>query len=626
MVQIHADGTRESSYEVLENGRGPKTTSKLKLAPDRTLASFDATGHDTMGLPIDEHFSIDAGRARWKSTSESGEQQVQQPAYYLPLAAEPDSLGLLAEALLAAGGTLALLPAGQARAERAGDATVRSSSGVSRHLTAWGVTGLWFTPVYAWMDDSGRFFGVASTYYSMVPEGWESAVEPLIQQGKKLDQARARELASRLAHRPPAAGVAIRGARVLDLAAKRWLPDQTVLIEGARIKSIGPSKTTRTPEGAELIEAGGKALIPGLWDMHAHLGPSDGAMYIASGVTTARDMGNDPDVLDDMKKQFDDASAVGPHVLRAGFIEGRGEKAAGSKVTAETEAEARVAVDEFARRGYEQMKIYNSMKPELVPVIASAAHDHGMRVSGHVPVHMRAEQAVRAGFDELNHINMVFLNFFIDESTDTRTTLRFSIPAEKGAGLDLASRPVTDFIALLRQKKTVVDPTVHVFEALLTARPGAVAPNAASIASRLPATLQRELRTGGIPVPDGKDQLYKDSFAAMLRMIKLLYDSKVPLVAGTDQYGLMLARELELYVQAGIPAGDVLEIATLGAARVMRKDKTTGSIAVGKDADLVLIDGDPLKAIGDVRNVAMVMRSGIRYEPGPLWTSVGVKP
>jgi hypothetical protein len=335
-------------------------------------------------------------------------------------------------------------------------------------------------------------------------------------------------------------------------------------------------------------------------------------------------MGNDPDQLDAMTKRFDEGQAAGPHVLKAGFIEGRGEKAAASKITAETEQEARAGVEEFARRGYAQMKIYNSMKPELVPVIARAAHERGMRVSGHVPVHMRAEDAIRAGFDELNHINMFVLNFFIDKDTDTRTTLRFSIPAEKAAGLDLSSKPVQEFVSLMLQRKTVMDPTLQVFENLCLARPGAIAPNVAAIASRLPAIVRRNYMTGSIPVPEGKDALYRESFGAMLKIVKMLHDAKVPVVAGTDEFGLLVARELELYVQAGIPAGEVLEIATLGAARIMNQDKSTGSIAVGKEADLVLVDGDPLARISDVRKVVTVLRSGVRWDPSLLSAAVGI--
>ena len=426
---------------------------------------------------------------------------------------------------------------------------------------------------------------------------------------------------------PPAAGLAFTHARVRDVERRRGLKDQTVLVRAGRISALGPSAATKIPAGAEIVDAAGKALLPGLWDMHTHLDQVDGPLDIAAGVTTARDVGNDPDRVDELKARYDDGRAVGPHVLRAGFIEGRAEKAAASNVTAETPEEARAAVEFYAKRGYEQIKIYNSMRPELVPVIAEAAHARGMRVSGHVPVHMRAEEAVRAGYDELNHINMVFLNFFIDKDTDTRTPLRFSIVAERAAGLDLAGQPVRDFIALLRARKTVVDPTVNVFEDLFLDRVGELGPGVRAIADRLPVQLRRGYLRGGLPVPEGKDALYRSALAAALRMIKALHDAGVPLVAGTDALsGFMLHRELELHAAAGIPPGDVLYSATLGSARVMRRDKQSGSIAPGKDADLVLVDGDPLARMEDVRLVVTVVRGGVVYPSAELYQAVGVAP
>src|SRR5205807_8936185 len=143
------------------------------------------------------------------------------------------------------------------------------------------------------------------------------------------------------ANRPPAAGLAYTHARVLDVVAGKWLPDHTVVVAGDTIAALGPSATTRVPPGAEVVDLAGKALLPGLWDMHAHLGDPDGALDIASGVTTVRDVGNDPDKLDDFKKRYDEGAAVGPHVFRFGLIEGRNPKAAASFVTAETDAEAR---------------------------------------------------------------------------------------------------------------------------------------------------------------------------------------------------------------------------------------------------------------------------------------------
>lgn len=627
VTTITPDGAYETSFEVLENGRGPKTKTRTTFGSDGTIATFEARGTATMGNAIDERFTMSGRHARWKSASEGGERDASGAAHYVPLAPTCDGLGPLVRALQKAGGVLPLLPDGEARLERAGETTVHAANGETKHLVGYTVTGLTVVPDLAWMEDDGTFFADAASWFAIVREGWESALEALLVERKRIEAKQAADLAQRLAHAPPAAGLAVTHARVFDSTTKRWRLDHTVVVVGGRIAAIAPSRVAKIPAGAEVIDAAGKALIPGLWDMHTHLGPTDGALYIASGVTTVRDLANDPDVVDDLKKRFDDGTTIGPHLLRAGIIEGRGEKAAASNVTAEAETEARAAVEFYAARGYEQIKIYNSVKPELVPILAKAAHAKGMRVSGHVPVHMRAEEVVRAGFDEINHINMLFLNFFVDKETDTRTLLRFTLVAEKGAGLDLASKPVKDFFALLREKKTVIDPTLVAFEKLFTDRVGEVGPTLRAVEPRLPVQLRRELRKGGLAVPTGQDQLYRDSFAATLRMVKALWDAGIPIVSGTDELaGLTLARELELYVAAGIPAGDVLNIASIGSARVMRKDKTTGSIDAGKDADFALVDGDPLATIGDVRNVVTTIRGGVSFDAAATFTATGVRP
>jgi imidazolonepropionase-like amidohydrolase len=624
---IHGDRTRDSTMEIVENGRGPKITSHLKVAPDHTLLGFDAQGHEEVGQPVDEHFFLEGSQATWKNTDEQGTKEVRAPSFYVPHGSDNETFGLLTEALIAAGGTLPLLPDGTARAEQVGEATVQGPNGATRHLVAWSVTGLQFVPRIAWIDDAGEPWGVVGEWGGIVPEGWEGAIDPLYLQVKAIVRRRDEALAQKLADKPPEAGLAITHARVLDVMDKKWLEDQTVVVKGTKIASVGPSAKGDIPAGAETIDAAGKALLPGLWDMHAHLEESSGPIYLAAGVTTVRDVGNDPDYLDDLVKAFDEGHALGPHVLKAGLVEGRGPEAAAAKITAETPIEARAAVSEYNKRGYVQMKIYNSVKPELVPIIAKEAHAKGMRVSGHVPVHMKAEEAVRAGYDEITHVNMLFLNFFADHETDTRTPLRFSLVAEKASGLDLASKPVKDFFALLRAKKTVVDPTLGVFENLFTDRAGEIGWEWQAVAFRVPPQVRRTFLVGGLPVPSGKEQTYKDALVACEKMVKALYDQKTPIVAGTDSIGgLALPRELELYVKAGIPAADVLALDTIGAARVMKVDRTTGSITVGKDADLVLVDGDPLKDVGDVRYVVKVVRGGVVYDSAPVFDSVGIQP
>ncbi len=620
------DGTMTIAFDMHANGRGPHVDATVHLSPDGTLASFDAHGHHEVGAPLEESFATDGGHARWKSREETGDKATPAAAFYMPVAELPDTIGLLSQALLRAGGTLPLLPDGQAHIEKVGEATV-TAAGVSKHLTAYDLTGFTLVPVHTWMQDDGSWFGFVDPGFSVVPEGWEGVIEPLSTQQLQMDRDRDRHNAQTLAHKPAAAGLAFTHARVLDIERGRWLPDQTVVVVGDTIQSVGPSKGAKIPAGAETVDLGGKALMPGLWDMHAHLSPPDGALNIGCGITTARDVGNDPDRLDDFKQRFDEGSAIGPHVLRAGFIEGRGPDAAPSKVTAETPDEAKAAVELYAKRGYEMIKIYNSIKPELIPVITKAAHDHGMTVTGHIPVHVLANEAVRAGYDGIEHVNMLFLNFLATHDTDTRTPLRFSLVGEGAAGLDLKSKPVQDFFALLRQHHTVIDPTLDTFESLYVADQGKVAAGTEWLVARLPVQERRRFLTGGLPheANDGKGDLYARSWGKMVSMVKALRDAKVTTVVGTDETaGLMLDHELELFVKSGLSPLEALQDATIVPARAMKLEKKSGSIAAGKAADLVVVDGDPLANVGDVQKVVTTVRGGVVYPAKDVLATVGV--
>jgi len=599
-----ADGSLAFDFRYTQNGRGPKIRARARLAADGTLLSYSAEGMQERGLPVQESFAIERGQARWKSLEESGQAELAGPAFYMPMAGPPELLGLLVTALRRHGGELALLPGGAARLERERPIAVKSASGEEKRLITWAITGLDLLPVRVFTEEDGSFFGVADEWFSCLPPGWSGAIETLVGLERELEVERERALAAKLAQRPPPAGLAIVNARVLDRENRRWLPDHTVVVVGSRIAAVGPSRRTRPPEGATVIDAAGKAVLPGLWNMHTHNHASDGRLDIAAGITTVRDLGNDPDRVDDYKRRWDDGSAIGPHLLRSGFIEGRGENAAASAITAETPAEAKAAVEAYAARGYEGIKIYNSIKPALVPLLARLAHARGMRVSGHIPAFMSAEQAVRAGYDEIQHMNMVFLNFLADRTTDTRTHQRVTLVAEKAGELDLSSPEVKSFVALLRRRNTVVDPTMYIFELLFRSRPGQVLPGLQEMVARLPLQARREYRMGGLPVPEGKEESFQRSFAALLAMLKILHEAGVPIVAGTDApAGLVMHRELEIYTEAGLSPAEAIHTATLGPARVMKRDRTSGSIAPGKDADLIIVDGDPLADIRDLRRV-----------------------
>lgn len=619
------DGTIEVVYDVLENGRGPHFETTLTLAPDGTIASLSAKGHHTFGAQLKETFTVEGKRATWKSDEESGERQLDKPTFFVPASDVPESIGLLVRAALRNGGTIALLPGGEARVEKLAEATVHAGD-KTRKLVDYGITGIDLIRDHVWMNDDGTFFGYVGDSYSLVPEGWDGVAEELNQQQKALDRAHDAELARTLTHLPPAAGLAYTHARVLDVARGAWLADQTVVVVGEKISAVGPSAKVKPPAGAEVIDLGGKAILPGLWDMHAHLGDSDGLLNIASGVTTVRDVGNVPDRLDDYKARFDAGKAIGPHVYRMGFIEGRNPKASSSEVTAETEAEAKAGVEYFAKRHYDGMKIYNSVRPELVPIIAREAHARGMSVTGHIPVHMLANEAVKAGYDGIEHINMLFLNFFATHETDTRDTTRFTLVGDNAASFDLDGAPMRDFLALLKSHHTVIDPTVGAFEDLLVGEQGKFIPMLAPTLSRLPVQTQRYYRAGGLPLGD-KKQRYHDSYEKLLALVKKLVDSNITVVAGTDALaGLFLDHELALFVRAGLTPAEALRAATLIPARVMHAEATSGTIAAGKTADLVVVDGDPLARIDDVGRVVATVRGGRVFASPALFRLLGVEP
>lgn len=629
VIVVQPGGLMTIVHDYLENGRGPHVEAALRFAADGTPTQISASGHHILGTKVAESFIVRDGKAIWKSNEETGERPVNpnKPAFFLPLAAMPATVGFLAQAALKNGGRIDLLPVGEATIEKTGlDASITSKSGETRHIVSYTIAGLDLVPVHVWLNDDNTWFGTFAPWISYVPEGFEGNVDALIQKQTQHDRDRDLKVAKANTRRPPN-GVAFIHARVLDVATGKYKEDHAVIVAGETIKAVGPSATTKPPANFEVIDLQNKrAILPGLWDMHAHLSDADGVMHIASGVTTVRDVGNDPDKLDDWKRRYDEGSAVGPKVLRFGFIEGRNDKAAASKVTAETPEEARAAVETYARRGYEGIKIYNSMKPELVPLLAKEAHARKMLVTGHIPVHMLANEAVKAGYDGIEHINMLFLNFFADHDTDTRTTTRFTLVGDKAAGFDLKSQPAQDFFNLLKTKKTVIDPTVAVFQDLLLGQQGRITPGLEPLVARLPVQPQRQYLYGGLPL-DGKRELYEQSYAKVLAMLKTLYDQKVPLVVGTDALaGLALHYELQMYVKAGIPAADAIRMASLDAAKTMGQEKNRGSIAEGKAADLFIVNGDPLTKIDDIGKVETVLKNGTIYSSKALYDTVNVKP
>ncbi len=624
-VWITADGVVHEFFQFNDRGRGPKTYSTYRLDSHGVVTSEETKGVDYMKSPVAETFSTESGDASWKNQSENARYAKATGRFFVGLSAGPTGASLLAQALLKNGGKLPLLPGGEAALHELKSVPVEAN-GQKVNATLFQIEGLNFSPTYLWLDEQHNFFAAVSAEDALVLQGFESVAPALLAAQQQFESARAASLAKQLVHHP-AGDLVIKNVTIFDSTTAKTIPAQRVTVRGERIVSVEAENCQATASGAQIIDGSGKMLLPGLWDMHQHFSADSAFLDIAAGITTGRDLGNSIEELTKLRKHIQEGEQIGPRIVLAGLIDGPGPFQGPVNVLAATPDEARQCVDRYADLGYVQIKIYSSVKPELVPVIIAEAHKRGLRVSGHVPSGMIAEQFVRDGADEIQHMNFVMLNFMPDV-TETRTPARFIEPGKRAAGIDLNSAQVNDFIALLKQHHTVIDPTMTIWEATYVDRPGNVSEEDAYMFDRLPLQVQRGAKSASeaLPTPDSAtDQLYRASYANFVRMVKKLYDSGITVVAGTDlQKGYSLHRELEIYNQAGIPAPRVLQMATLTAARVMKRDGELGSIAPGKLADLILVNGDPTANISDIRKIDTVIKGGAVMYPSELYPAMGV--
>ena len=620
------DGATRAEYSYNDRGRGDHITASWRLDDAGIPVAYEGRGNDYMKVPVEERFELKNGKASWSSRAENGTLALAHAAFYIPTSAPPEFLGVLARALLKAPDhRLALLPAGEASIESSGSLTIGEGAG-RIELYQYRIGGLGFTPQPIWLDRDGNGAATVSGWFSVIASGREGAIPALSAAQEQADNAWSSRLAGELVHAPKG-DLVIRDARLFDSRDLSVTPGTSVLIRGDHVVRIAPDTDLKASATAETIDAHGRFLMPGLWDNHQHFGEVDGLLDLANGVTSARDMANDTDAFLKRVARFDDGSEIGPRVLKAGIIDGTGELAGPTKMRVDTAAEATRDVDWYADHGYAQIKIYSSVRPELMPVIADRAHERGLRVSGHVPAFMSARQFVDGGADEIQHLNFIVLNFLYPGVQETRNRDRFIKVAEHAAEFPPDKPEVRDFIAFLKRHHTVLDPTMNVFEGLFCGDPAAITPGLEDIAPRFPPQIRRGLLSGALDVPKDRQAAYRAAFPAMLALLKALHEAGVTIVPGTDALaGYMLHHELELYARAGIAPAEVLRMATLTSAQVMGVNGNRGVIAPGKFADMILVDGDPTKDISDIRNVATVIKGGRIYDPAAIENALGIAP
>jgi imidazolonepropionase-like amidohydrolase len=633
---LHAVG--EEHYEITsENGqvtlntvneytdRANKrtTTAILRMKPDFTPVELEFKGHDT---------SIRVEGTSATVTEDAATRTFEAPAKYFAIfGASPFAVQMMMLRYWNAHGRPQELPMLRAnpaaepiRIERVGRDTIQVD-GKPVTLERYTIANLMFGREILWMNASGDL-AAAMTFAGGLPmeavrSEYEPALPELYRAGVAQEMSDLNAIARRV--RPERTGdYAITGAKLIDATGAAPVEDSVVIVRDGHIVAAGARSAVVIPRGTAVVDGTGRTLLPGLWEMHIHYsGVEFGPALLAAGITTARDCGGEFDYLIAQRDAIEKLVVPSPRLLLAGLVDAGGLKAFGH-VTAETPEEGRAVVRRYHEAGFQQIKLYTYLTPDVIKAIAEEAHSLGMTVTGHVPQALNAFQGVEAGMDQINHLNYVS-NMMRPQAADSNA----SRPAGAGRGpvkIDINSETAKNAIRFFKDHQTVVDPTAGWGEMSSHSKQVDVASFEPGIL-KSPFVLDAKFR--GMGGNTTADQMHERT-AQSLAVIGALHRAGVTIVPGSDTglVGYGLHREIELYVEAGMTPLEAIQSATIVSARAMRLDKETGTIEAGKRADLILVDGDPLADIRDLRKVSRVIVNGRIYDPAKLWESVGFRP
>jgi imidazolonepropionase-like amidohydrolase len=608
----------EERYDVRADGDSLALTSTFSFT-DRgtpvqlsTSAQFDRTlkpahlvikGETARITGIDAEVTVAGANATIREGRETRRAPVPEGAFTLAGYA-PASMQMELMRYWASHGrpaTVPLLPQGAVHIEPRGRDQV-TVEGQTVALDRYSLSGVVWGRETLWLDETGRLAALVGVdaefdHFEAVRPELEAAVPQLVARAASDGMAAMADTAAAISPARSHA-IAITGGTILDMTARKPIVEGTVVVVDGRITAVGPSSRVAVPPGATIVNAAGKTVMPGLWDMHAHFEQVEwGPIYLASGVTTIRDVGNELEFIVAVRDAVAAGRGIGPRILLAGIIDGPGPNGLGA-IRAASPDEARRRVQRYHDAGFVQIKIYSSVAPDVLRAVATEAHRLGMTVTGHVPEGMNAFAAIDAGLDQINHAQ--YLTAVADSGPER-------------------------LIAALRQHKTVIDPTLALYELLArsTTQPiESFEPGIKKVA--------RELETplGGFGSSPEVAPMRRRQFDEEVALVGKLHRAGIPIVAGTDQSvpGHSLHRELELYVRAGFSPLEALQAATIVPARAMRAESDSGTIEPGKRGDLIVLDGNPLDDIHNTRRIFRVVTGGRVFDPAPLWQSVGFRP
>jgi imidazolonepropionase-like amidohydrolase len=575
----------------------------LEMRSDLTPIRFEIKGTKPSGSKIDSAVIINGQVATIREGQDSRQSTVPNRFFaalgYAPLAVEMMLIRYWRNHRGDA--PLTLLPNGSAQINHRGRDVV-TANGKSVRLDRYSIGGLTWGHQTLWMDDAGRLIaavGIGGDIESTLPtilDGYESAIPFFLERAAEDAIDRLTATANQLSPGAPKV-LAIVGGTLIDGTDSAALSDSVILIEAGRIIAAGNRSSVVIPKHARTIDARGKYILPGLWDMHAHLfKPEFGPAYLATGVTTVRDMGNEFQSVLTLRRAFNEGRGLGPTMLLAGFLDA---KSGGTPLPwkAGTPDEARAAVRRYKSAGFEQIKVRDQLNLELLSVIAEEAHKLGLTLTGHVPRAMNALQAVEAGQDQISHIN--FLTPLFDLKRNSQGP---------GYVVDNDGVKTKRVFELFKQRGTVIDPTLAYMEMAVRPADKPIASFEPGISAISPLYAEHLNNNAGSEPPQ--------ALQVFISVVGALHKAGIPLVAGTDVVvpGHSIHRELELLVKAGFTTLEAIQAATIVPARAMKLDREVGTIEKGKRADLIIVDGDPLASISNIRKLRSVIVRGRLFD------------
>ena len=419
---------------------------------------------------------------------------------------------------------------------------------------------------------------------------------------------------------------------VVDARSAAPRMEQTVTVRGNRIVSVEPSRGTTIPPGATVVDGRGRYLIPGLWDMHVHTAITGGrallALYVANGVTGVRDMAGEWPTVRAWREEIRRGELVGPRLILSGpYLEGGDVPI--PHILARTPDEGRAAVDSLAALGVDFVKVHGQLNRETYFAIARRARERGLPFAGHVSRQVGAAHASDSGQQSIEHLLAVPAQCTPAESLALQP--RFPVQGALGR---CTSQPLDTLYARFVRNGTWMTPT---FTAQYEVSVWPTRPVPGDAAARYLPDSVRAFVAAIFPMPDnippGADSVGRAMLALRQRQAAAMQRAGVRFLAGTDAPlrnsppGFGLHEELRLLVRGGFSPLEALRAATSGPAEFLGMADSSGAVAPGMLADLVLLDADPLTDIANTARIAAVMADGRLFAGAErerlLWSAAG---